>query len=364
MFTKRFKAAWLVVLTLLALAAPQPGFAAQSASPQDAAAKALAWMQTQQQPDGSFAGFGVGSTVDALLAIEAAGQDPASYSKGGKTPIDFLAGKTTDLAKTPGSAGKALLAVAVLKEPFAGRQALLDGIGANLPPDAHYGKDTIGHAFAMLGLTALGMAVPPKAAQYLQSVQGPDGGWSFSGDTKPGSSDTNTTAVAVQALIAAGVPATDPSLQKALGYLNSQANDDGGFPYQKGSEQGGESDVNSTAYVVQALQALHADVSKPMAFLLSMQKADGAFQWTKSQPDDNAGATYQAVPAILGVTLIPSVPQVQTPTEGSGTGSATTPGMPTTGDPPGLPLPVAALVALGAMALCSGFVLRIRPNTK
>src|ERR1043166_741494 len=102
-------------------------------------------------------------------------------------------------------------------------------------------SDAIGHAFVMLGLHAAGQTIPPKAVQYLESTQSADGGWAFSGDTKPGGADTNTTAVAVQALVAAGVLESDPAMQKARAYLISQQNaSDGGFPYQKGGQGGSD----------------------------------------------------------------------------------------------------------------------------
>ena len=64
--------AWLAAM--LALVYSTGGaFAAPAASPySDAAVKALTWIGTQQAADGSFAGFGAGSTVDAVLAIVAA----------------------------------------------------------------------------------------------------------------------------------------------------------------------------------------------------------------------------------------------------------------------------------------------------
>jgi hypothetical protein len=257
--------------------------------------------------------------------------------------------------KTPGSAGKALLAVSGLPAPFSasGKKALLDAITATYSA-GHYGQDAIGHAFAMLGLAAAGQPVPSEAVRYLESVQGSDGGWAFSGDKAAGSADTNTTAVAVQALASAGVSPSDPVMQKAHEYLKSQANDDGGWPYQKGSKDGGESDVNSTSYVIQALQVLEGDTRRASAFVLSMQKASGAFQWTKSQTDDNPGATYQAVPAILGVTLVPNSVTQAPPT-------SNVPGMPTTGQQgDGLPLPLAAMVAVATAAMVAGLVLRLR----
>ena len=58
---------------LVALAAP--AIAALAAGANDAAVqKAAQWVAGQQQPDGSFPGFGVGSTADAIFGLAAAGE--------------------------------------------------------------------------------------------------------------------------------------------------------------------------------------------------------------------------------------------------------------------------------------------------
>ncbi|HUP27990.1 MAG TPA: prenyltransferase/squalene oxidase repeat-containing protein [Chloroflexia bacterium] len=303
---RKLKVVGAAGLAALCVFGSAPGVTLAKTYP-EAAQKALEWTRTQQQGDGSFAGFGVGSTVDAVLAFLAAGQDPSALTQGGSTPITFLESHVGDLAKTPGSAGKMLVAAARLTQAggqYIGAKQLTQAVSLSYDPGTgHYGKDAIGHAFAVLGVAATGQ-VPSDAAKYLKAIQTRDGGWAFTGDTAAGAADTNTTAVAVQALIAAGEPETSPVIQRALAYLATQQNPDGGYPYQKGGEFGSESDVNSSAYVMQALIAASSDTQKVGDYLLSMQKPNGAFQWKKSEPDDNAGATYQAIPALLGVTLV------------------------------------------------------------
>jgi hypothetical protein len=339
-------AAWLVAFS--AVLGGAGGTFAQARSFPDAAATALAWVETQQQPDGSFAGFGAGSTVDVLLALLASGADPDAYSKGGNTPVAFLESKAGELAKTPGGAGKLLIAVATL-----GRGSLtfggVDLVAAfNSTYDAatgQYGKDAIGHAFAMLGLKVANQPVPPAAVARLKALQGPEGGWAFTGETTPGAADTNTTAVAVQALVAAGEEQSSAVLQKARAYLLTQQNTDGGFPYQKEGEFGGESDVNSTSYVSQALIELNdfENSDKAKAYIVSLQKPSGAIQWKASEPDDNAGATYQAIPALLDVTLArPYDRRIAV-------------GMPATGMPESL---VGLIAAVAVLTLAVGFAVR------
>jgi LPXTG-motif cell wall-anchored protein len=323
----------------------------------EAANRGLAWMKTQQQPDASFAGFGAGSTIDAVLAIVAAGQDPAGYVQGGNTPISYLESKVADIVKAPGGAGKLLGVVEALGmngKSFGGIN-LVETINSTYNPDTgQYGPDVIGHAYSVLGLAAAGQSVPDKAVAFLDSMQTSENGWSFSGEKGPGAADTNTTSVVMQAYVALVVD--DQSHQHVLRaawlYLMSQQNPDGGFPYQQGGEFGSESDVNSTSYVIQALLSVGGteDVIKPMQYLLSLQKPNGAFQWKASEPDDNAGATYQAVPALLGVTLAAPT-GVKTPPN-----PASQPGMPRTGSSDASP--IIALVMLPVLMVGAGIVIR------
>jgi prenyltransferase beta subunit len=364
---KRIAIVWLTALSVFALGLQVTyGAALRQANAHTAEAnKALEWMKTQQQPDGSFAGFGAGSTVDAVLALIAAGamgHNFDAYNKAGNTPITFIQNKGSEIAKTPGGAGKLIIAVAVLNmnANATGGVDSVEIINSAYDADSgHYGKDAIGHAFAMLGLKAAQQAIPTKAVDFLRGIQTPEGGWAFSGDTKAGGADTNTTSVVVQALVAAGVPSTDTAMQKARSFLLSQQNaSDGGFPYQQGGEFGSDSDVNSTAYAVQALHYLGADETRGIDFILSMQKPNGAFRWMASEQDDNAGATYQAIPAILGATLVE--PKGAMPIGIDPGGFIVTPtGMPSTGND-GLPTLPTGIVALALLAVGAGVILNRR----
>lgn len=355
---KKMGAVGLVALCVLGSAAG----IASAQTYQDAASKALTWVKTQQQPDGSFAGFGAGSTIDALLAILASGEDPATYSQGGNTPVTYLESKVGDLAKSPGSAGKMLLATVQLQRAgknYSGAKQLIQALNTSYDAQTgHYGKDAIGHAFAMLGAATLG-DVPSDAVKYLKSIQTADGGWAFSGDTGAGAADTNTTAVAIQALVAAGEAETSPVIKKALDYLATQQNSDGGYPYQKEGEFGGESDVNSSAYVMQALITVGVDRQRVGEYLASMQKPNGAFQWKKSEPDDNAGATYQAIPPLLGTVLWSPI-SIAAPEDNSGGEPVV--GMPSTGS--GDAALIGVLAALAAATAGVGMLARRRASAR
>ncbi|MGX1474273.1 UNVERIFIED_CONTAM: hypothetical protein RKD50_003081 [Streptomyces canus] len=123
--------------------------------------------------------------------------------------------------------------------------------------------------------------------------------------------DTNSTAAAVQALSASG--AHDTAVRKAVTWLKSVQNKDGGWGYTPG----GASDANSTSVVIGALNASGAYISRIAKYgkspydallKLSLPCADeGAFAY---QPDKkgkltaNADATAAAVVGMLGTGML------------------------------------------------------------
>ncbi|MBC8075148.1 MAG: hypothetical protein H7Y32_03655, partial [Chloroflexales bacterium] len=98
---RRIMGALIAALALVGFVAP---VGAQPASG-EALTRALAWTQAQQQADGGFPGFGVGSTADAVYALAAAGQDSSKA-------IGYLRTNAADYAKSPGAAAKLALALA------------------------------------------------------------------------------------------------------------------------------------------------------------------------------------------------------------------------------------------------------------
>jgi len=293
---------WLAVMALFVALAP----VAAQAQTNDAADQAIEYIRTQQQADGSFAGLGAGSTADAVYALVAAGED-AAIEKDGNSAIRFIKAQT-DEAKKPGSAAKfALALLAAGEQPtLADGTDLLDVIdGSYNEETGQYGEDVTTHAYAVLALIAAEGNVPDKAVEALRSLQRPDGGWSFDGT---GDADTNTTSLAVQALVAADD--TGDSVARAVEYYRGQQNDDGGFPSSQTSEFGTDSDTNSTALSIQALVAAGQNLddwakndTTPLERLIRFQNDSGAFRYNDATPEDNAFATYQAVPAVVGEVL-------------------------------------------------------------
>jgi hypothetical protein len=301
----------MVALVAL-LASAVPALAAVDTS------AALNYLKAQQNADGGFgSGFSpdsaVGSTADVVLAIVAAGGDPAAFDRGGNTPLTYLAANASS-ASTAGDLAKLILAVVAAGEnprTLGGVDSVarLEGMiaaGGRIGGDA----DTFfTHMLAVVALDSVQRPVPAAAVDLITSAQRDDGSWAWDGSAET-AGDTNTTALALEALIATGSSAQDQAIAQALAYLKGLQNDDGGWPYQSPSAYGTDTDANSTAVVIQAIVAAGQDPagaawttasgSTPVSALEALQNESGAFAWQAATPDDNLLATVQALPALAG----------------------------------------------------------------
>ena len=320
--TRRIAAALAVLLLLLTMFVQVA--AAQSATPAaspvaspvvigDPVRAGAAWLVDQQLEDGSFPGFSgtadVGTTTDSVIALAAASAQGADVDEALASALSYLAANGADYAKKgAGQAAKLAIAIDLAEGDVStvGGANLSDQV-LKAPVNAAgvYGTGIFDHAYVMIAMTALGADVPSAAIDALASAQIADGSWGFDGKTTAGNGDTNTTALVVQALVAAG-ESSNPIVARALAYLQSTQLADGSFPYQGGA--GAVGDSNSTANVVQAIIAAGQDPASAKwrsaaAALDSFQNADGAFRYQNVPPDDNLFSTVQAIPALAGYDL-------------------------------------------------------------
>lgn len=289
-------------------------------------ARALAWMAEQQNADGGWPSFATesaaGETIDVVLAFAAAGYDPASVTTGGNSPLDYLAGvassytRDNDSTVFPARLGKLIVGVvATGGDPtsygaenlnlVSDLQATLQATGAYSTTAAQGfatgAASSLNQSFAILGLAAAGETVPQAAIDWLIGQQ-TDGAW--------GSIDV--TGLALQALRAAGVAPDDAAIVAGITYLRDNQSASGGW------EAFGAYSTNSTAYAIQGLLAAGVDLTgsawlkngrSPLGVLGSYQKPDGPFavNWNYAgisesfnPTADNLLATQQAVPTLLG----------------------------------------------------------------
>jgi hypothetical protein len=266
-----------------------------------------------QRPDGSLDGS-IGETADFIIGAADAGYDPATLHGCSGTAtgaLEYIAAASdaasTDAAKT----GKAVLAVVAAggdPSSFAGRD-LMARLAAlyNSGTGAYGGGATFAEAFAILALRSGGRDVPAAAVAELKALQDADGSWSYgTAPVAAGGGDTNSTAIALMALDAAGDHSADAT---ALAYLRTQQLPDGGFPYQNSSAFGPPaSDADSDALVLQALIGAGQDPESAswlqgsnsvLTHLRSIQDSGGGFAYPGTAP--SAFTTSQVPAALMGI---------------------------------------------------------------
>ncbi|MFW6075413.1 MAG: prenyltransferase/squalene oxidase repeat-containing protein, partial [Chloroflexota bacterium] len=314
---------------LLVLLLPAMIFSSISAQTGDEPVdRALSWLNDQQLENGGFPGFegeaDLSATTDVVMAYAAAGRDPGTVtSSGGASPIDFLGASAGDAAESTGQAAKLTLALhAANVDVTTIEPNPVDSMLNSYDADAGvYDRSLYNHALAILALAAIGEEIEPAAIDYVVASQIEDGSWSFAGEGEPGDGDSNTTSIVIQALAAAGEG--DDAIAAGLDYLYSVQAEDGSFAYDMSEEPDLVGDANSTALAVQALIAADEDpAATPMgdalASLESFQNPSGAFFWrADAGTEDNLLATVQAIPALLGAPL-PIEPVAAGPQEPAG----------------------------------------------
>jgi hypothetical protein len=270
------------------------------AAPTPEAASALNYLRAQQNADGGYPGFSGPTSdpsvsADAALAFISSGVSPGDVKKGETSLLDYL--HTSAPGLKTGPAAKYLLVAANIGEDpasFGGADLIgLSAAGKNA--DGVYGGSYFTHALVIL---AHAIAQSPEAAKQLDNgvllrAQQVDGGWGF--DAK-GTSDTNTTAIVVQALVASGQGGD--ATTRGMAYMEGTLQPSNLYPFDGKS---GDGDANSTASVLQAKIAARAnpdEITRTRAALIALQNPSGAFPFQKAAPDDNLLATIQAIPAI------------------------------------------------------------------
>jgi prenyltransferase beta subunit len=302
----------LVLATLLASALPALAVDTKAA---------LDYLRAQQSADSGFgSGFSpestIGSTADVVLAILAVKGDPATFDQAGNTPLTYLADNAASAASSGDLAKLILAAIAAGENPrqFGGVDSVakLEAMGSTAGRIGTEMDTFVSHILSILALASAQRPIPAAAVDYVKSSQQDNGSWAWDGSSET-AGDTNTTAFAVQALIAAGEAVDSDAVSKALAYYKSIQNDDGGWPYQSPSDYGTATDANSTAVTIQALLAAGEDPigsnwttdtgNTPVDALEALQNESGAFAWQAAIPDDNLMATVQALPALASKIL-------------------------------------------------------------
>lgn len=352
-----------VSLALAIVAAPTTASAANPSSgtpptlPQVSSATAgSAWLASQFNTSGFIPKSGqptqadLVATANSVLALASTGADTTAHSG-----LSYLATQVNNYVTVNGSDGPGQLALLILGAHALGADPTSFG-GTNLVARLQATEQSSGlfgtqdatfdgayrQGLALSALAAVGDtsgAQVQLAIGWLEGQQCPDGGWtslitpdnpcngdpaSFSGP------DTNSTAQAIQGLSAQGALAGKPA-RNAYKFIQSAQDSDAGWGFEpNASDAPGSTDPDSTALVIQAILALGKSpssavfvrgASNPVSALNSFQltsgPGSGAFQFPGSS-DPNLIASYQAVPAVSGVSF-PFNLAISTPSLPNGT---------------------------------------------
>lgn len=205
---------------------------------------AAAWLvsQYEDRPDTFGFGGGAGDIADLIFALAGAGvgRDVATTTL--LPALESMADPY--VSSSTGALAKTILAVVTAggdPTSFAGQdlRSLLDD--AYDAATGRFADNAFDQALAILAWAAIHDTVPTEAADFLLVLACGDGGYAYACDW---GADADTTALAAQALLAAGADASGP-----VAWLLEQQKDDGSF------HSFGVASPNSTGLAAMALRA-------------------------------------------------------------------------------------------------------------
>lgn len=284
---------------------PPPGAVAAK---QDWLGAAVKYLRHAQNGDGGFGGDADQSSNQlftgwAALGLEAAGVNPLSVKRDGKSVIDYVKEHAAAIDDTGELERTVLLARGAGLDPrrFAGRN-LVTSLVSRQRGDGSFDRQTGLTAFGILALRASGKgqrsAPIGRALKWLATRQRGDGGFAASTGSKGG--DVDITGAVLQALAAAGRGRSERT-GRAVSFLERKQNPDGGFGQGAGASS---SNAQSTAWVLQGFAA--AGKRSPKAsreaagYLEGLQRLGGSFAYSRDAVQTPVWVTAQVIPALAG----------------------------------------------------------------
>ncbi len=281
---------------------------ARRAAASGAISRGVAYLEGAQNAGGGFGGAKGQRSSElysawAAIGLAAGGRDPRTLARGGHTLLSSIEGEASTLQ----GAGDEERTILALRACGASTRRLPGGdpVARLLrfrSSDGSFGRLVNLTAFAVFALRAGGRSASDPIVRatgaWLQAQQNPNGGFSYG--MRGGASDVDDTAAALQAVVDAG--GGSPAVGRAVAYLQTAVNRDGGYPQQPG----GESNAQSTAWAAQALVAAGRDpggpvrgaARSPLAYLESLIASDGSVRYSRSSSQTPVWVTAQALTAL------------------------------------------------------------------
>lgn len=240
------------------------------------------YLKSNQDATGKITGFG-GETSWTIMGLAAIGSDPSTIENSGNSLLDFLAANPPADTATTGWERDLLAITAAGENPFTfGGRNYVDKVQSFANNSQIGSTSTLNDdIFGILALISAGSSANQQiisdSLDFVIVNQNADGGWSWS---VGGASDSNDSAVAIEALKAAENAGFSNSgltiaINDGVNYLLGLQQADGGWEYQSGFGTDGA----STAWVIQAILGNDNEVGDGLNFLVSLQDSSGGVQY-------------------------------------------------------------------------------------
>lgn len=297
---------------------------------------AKSWLISQQESDGGFelSDFPGFETPDAILVIALSSQTSTSYSSSlafdavsavktnNKTPLDYV----DDLVDSKIDVATACKLIVNVVAPL-GLDArdfdpsddsinqidLLGPIHTARLADGSFGAGVFNTTLtcAMAEFFVDG-SISDATLSYIENSQAADGSFNYAGEPTLLDGGSDTSALALEVLVAGGRERTSKSIEAVLGYLATTINADGSF------SSFGTPDPNSTALAIRGLKSAGVSLAlkewrdfyapdrlgtayiSPESWLMDQQSPDGHFVSPYESFGLNTFATSQSISALSG----------------------------------------------------------------
>ncbi len=296
----------LLVLVLLVPALLPAVVLAYPYSPSDTEVDtALVFLRDEQTGNGDIGGFEVSAWV--VMAIAAAGEDPADWKVGSNPSIvDYLAAHADEATSASDYARMIQAVVAAGENP-----SDFGGVDFVDLLSSEYSGGQIGDPllvsddfWGVVALIAAGESaasdIVEDSVAFIKYCQQSGGGWGYDVAASWGT-DVDDTAAAIMALVAAGESSGSGAVADGLLYMKGKQMDNGGF------DSWGASNPGTDSWAIDAIVAVGQNPTSagwtkngftPLDDLESFQNPGGSFDDYLGNPDP--WMTAYAIPAFLG----------------------------------------------------------------
>jgi hypothetical protein len=293
------------LVTVGTAAAPASGFAPP-------ATRAARYLERAQNRDGGL-GAAPGSPSAALysgwaaIGLAADGVDVARLRAGPGRPSLLGYVRTDARAADPGSLERTIIALGAGGD-HAGARQLLERLRRSFSRGGSVEGLVDLTSFGLLALRATGARstaeLQARAAGWLAGRADRDGGYGYAG--RGSGSDADDTGAVLEAFGARPGAAVARARRRAVAWLRRDQDRDGGFP----AAPGAGSNAQSTAWAIQGLIAagippasLHRNGHTPSGYLVSLMAPSGAVRYSRDAAPTPVWVTAEALAALAGAPL-------------------------------------------------------------